>query len=494
MQQSIKIRSVKYNFAMNIILKMSSFVFPLISLPYITRTLGAEGNGKVAFASSVITYFSMFAQLGIPTYGIRACAKCRDNKDELTKTVQELLVINFAAVGISYTMLIIGMITIPKLRQEPALMLINSLTIFLNMIGMEWLYQAIEQYRYITIRNIAFKIISIIAMFLLVHSPDDYIIYGTLTVVSAGGSNVLNLWNCRKVLTHKSYRGKYNFRQHLKPTFVFFALSVAVSIYTSMDSVMLGFISSEREVAYYALATKVKMVLATTVSALGPVLLPRMTYCLNHNQYNKFEEYIKKSLHFVLILAIPIVIFFVIMAPETVDVLGGIDYKEAIPCMQTVTLAVIPLGIGNVACQQILTPLGKERLTMISTIYGACLNFVVNAILIPKNGAVGAAIATVLAESIVMIIQVHYSWKEMKAAFLKIPYGKLFLINSIATGCLLAFKMMNFEWHAFMKCVVGAILFFGVYGALLLILMEPLVIQYGEPILRKLCAKVKNRE
>ena len=131
MQQSIKIRSVKYNFAMNIILKMSSFVFPLISLPYITRTLGAEGNGKVAFASSVITYFSMFAQLGIPTYGIRACAKCRDNKDELTKTVQELLVINFAAVGISYTMLIIGMITIPKLRQEPALMLINSLTIFL---------------------------------------------------------------------------------------------------------------------------------------------------------------------------------------------------------------------------------------------------------------------------------------------------------------------------------------------------------------------------
>ena len=137
MQQSIKIRSVKYNFAMNIILKMSSFVFPLISLPYITRTLGAEGNGKVAFASSVITYFSMFAQLGIPTYGIRACAKRRDNKDELTKTVQELLVINSAAVGISYAMLIIGMITIPKLRQEPALMLINSLTIFLNMIGME---------------------------------------------------------------------------------------------------------------------------------------------------------------------------------------------------------------------------------------------------------------------------------------------------------------------------------------------------------------------
>ena len=384
MEENIKIRSVKYNLIMNIILKISSFIFPLITLPYITRTLGAIGNGKVAFATSVVNYFAMFAQLGIPTYGVRACAKCRDNKDKLTQTVQELLLINMVAVVLSYFALIVGMLLIPKLQEEPELMLISSITIILNMAGMEWLYQSIEQYQYITIRNIIFKIISIVLMFLCVHNSADYIIYGALTVFSAGGSNILNLINCRKFLAHKTYFGRYNFRQHLKAIFVFFALSVAVSIYTSMDTVMLGFMSSDKEVAYYALATKVKMVLATTVSALGPVLLPRMTYCLNNDQYEKFKSYIEKSLHFVILSAVPVVVFFTVMTPEVIEILGGAEYRPAILCMQIITLAVIPLGIGNVACAQILTPLGKEKLTMYSTVCGAVINFIANAIFIPK--------------------------------------------------------------------------------------------------------------
>ena len=294
---------------MNIILKISAFIFPLITLPYITRTLGAVGNGKVAFASSVITYFSMFAQLGIPTYGIRACAKCRDDQDKLTQTVQELLLINIVAVVIAYLALIVCELSIPKLQEESGLILINSITLILNMFGMEWLYQAIEQYQYITIRNLFFKIVSIVLMFVFVHDPNDYIIYGAISVVSAGGSNVLNLLHSRKVLAHRTFIGKYNLRQHLKPIFVFFALSIAVSIYTSMDTVMLGFMSNDKEVAYYALATKLKMILALTVSALGPVLLPRMTYCLNNGQYCEFKSYIAKSLHFVILASIPCVVY-----------------------------------------------------------------------------------------------------------------------------------------------------------------------------------------
>lgn len=125
LEQNVKIHSVKYNFMMSVILKVSSFVFPLITLPYITRTLGAVGNGKVAFVTSVINYFVMLSQLGIPTYGIRACAKCRDNKDELTKTVQELLIINTVAVVASYILLIAVMVAVPKFREEPAFLIKN---------------------------------------------------------------------------------------------------------------------------------------------------------------------------------------------------------------------------------------------------------------------------------------------------------------------------------------------------------------------------------
>lgn len=491
---SVKIHSVKYNFLMNLTLKVASFVFPLLTLPYITRVLGAANNGKVDFASSVISYFSMFAQLGIPTYGIRECAKCRDDKEQLTKTVQELLFINFISASISYISLLWAIVTINKFKSNSILLLIDSLAIILNAAGIEWLYQAIEQYDYIAVRNIVFKLISTAMIFIVVKEPDDYFKYALLLTISTCGSNILNIYNVSKIVEHHLYIGKYEIKRHLKPIITFFALSIAVSIYTCMDTVMLGFISGDEEVAFYTLATKIKLALAFLISALGPVLLPRITYCVNNNQYGRFLLYVEKSLHFVILISIPTTIYAILMAPEVIGVLGGDSYMPAIQCMRVVTLAVIPLGIGNVACQQILTPLGKERLTMISTIYGACLNFVVNAILIPKNGAVGAAIATVLAESVVMIIQVHYSWKEMKAAFLKIPYIKLFLTNLIATGCLLAFKMINFEWYAITKCVVGAILFFGVYGALLLILREPLVIQYGEPILRKLYTKVKNRK
>lgn len=489
MEQNVKIHSVKYNFVMNIILKISSFIFPLITLPYITRTLGAIGNGKVAFASSVVNYFVMFAQLGLPTYGVRACAKCRDNKDKLTKTVQELLLINAVAVGVSYIVLVVGTLSIPKLQEEPELMLINSITIILNMAGMEWLYQAIEQYQYITVRNLFFKIVSIVLMFLFVHNPDDYIIYGAISVLSAGGSNILNLFHCRKFLAHKTYLGRYNLKQHMKPIFVFFALSVAVSIYTSMDTVMLGFLSNDKEVAYYALATKLKMVLALTVSALGPVLLPRMTYCLNNGKYKKFKNYIEKSLHFVLLSSIMIVIYFIIMTPQIIEVLGGLEYQPATMCMQVITFAVIPLGIGNIACSQILTPLGKEILTMYSTICGAIINFIANIILIPKVGAVGAALATVLAESIVAIIQVYYAWNEIKEAFAKIEYFKLILINIITGICLVIVKTQLLEFKPIITLIITFCIFVALYGGLLLVLKDSLVEQYAIEIIKRLIKK-----
>lgn len=116
-----KQKSLKLNFIMNALLTMSSFIFPLITFPYVSRILLPEGTGKVSFATSLISYFSMFAQLGIPTYGIRACAKVRDDKEELTRTTQELVIINFVMSVISYTALAVALMLVPRLREERAL-------------------------------------------------------------------------------------------------------------------------------------------------------------------------------------------------------------------------------------------------------------------------------------------------------------------------------------------------------------------------------------
>ena len=139
-EKHMKQKSLKLNVIMNMILTMSSFIFPLITFPYVSRILLPEGTGKVSFATSLISYFSMFAQLGIPTYGIRACAKVRDNRQELTRTAQELLIINLIMSVISYVVLFIAIAFVPRLQNEKTLYVIVSLTIILTSIGMEWLY------------------------------------------------------------------------------------------------------------------------------------------------------------------------------------------------------------------------------------------------------------------------------------------------------------------------------------------------------------------
>jgi len=239
-----KQKSLKLNFIMNAILTMSSFVFPLITFPYISRILLPAGTGKVSFATSLIAYFAMFAQLGIPTYGIRACARVRDDKEKLTRTVHELFIINLVGSIIAYTALFVALAFVPRLQEDKTLYLIISVTIILNCFGMEWLYKALEHYTYITVRSIVFKFIALVAMFAFVHKQSDYVIYGGLTILAASASSIFNFIHVHNYITLKPMGG-YHFKHHFKAVVVFFAMSCATTVYTNMDTVMLGFMKTD---------------------------------------------------------------------------------------------------------------------------------------------------------------------------------------------------------------------------------------------------------
>mgnify|MGYP000237902943 CR=1 FL=1 len=484
------VRSVKYNYAMNVILRISTLIFPLITLPYITRTIGAIGNGRIAFATSIINYFSMFAQLGIPTYGIRACAKVRDDREKLSKTVQELLIVNFISVSLSYLLLILCLLFVGRFQQDKSLILINSVSLVLNAIGMEWLYQALEQYQYITLRNIGFKVISIILMFLFVRDSADVVIYAALTVASSGGSNILNFLHAKKILCAKFY-DHYNLKQHIKPIIAFFALSVAVSVYTNMDTAMLGFISSESEVAYYNLATKIKLIVAMMVSALGPVIMPRITYCLERKDYQRFESLIRNSVELVMILSSPLTVFFLLMAPQVIDVLGGNEYFPAVSCMRIIMFTIIPLGIGNIASMQVLAPMGMETKTLISTICGALINFIVNALLIPHIGADGAAVGTVATELVVTIIQIYYAREYLKGI---ISYRNILkiLFASLLAGILLSLPFFPTISNSFLMICFNAVVYFSAFGLVLLATKEQLTIKLSSMINTAITQGSKN--
>ena len=336
----IEKNSIKKNFFMNVLLTLSTFIFPLITFPYVSRVLTPIGTGKVAMATSFIQYFVMFAMLGIPTYGVRAVAKVRDNREKLTKTVHELLIISGITSLIAYVILFACIPTIPKLAAEKPLYYLMSSTILLNCIGIEWMYRGLEQYTYITVRSIIFKFIALVAMFLFIHNQGDYIIYAATTIVASSLSYVLNFVNARKYIDMK-WVGGYDFKPHFKAVAIFLAMAVATTVYTHLDTVMLGFMTTDTDVGYYNAAVKIKNVLVSIVTSLGVVLLPRASYYVETNRMKEFKIISAKALDFVMVAALPVTVYFIYFARQGIMLLSGEAYMGSIQPMQILMPTII---------------------------------------------------------------------------------------------------------------------------------------------------------
>lgn len=468
-----QVHSVKYNFIMNFILTASTFLFPLITFPYVTRVLHAAGNGKVNFAASIANYFLMVASLGIPTYGVKACAKVRDDKDKLSKTAQEILLINLIATVLVSVTYVICVFTIPRFSQNKVLFLIEGINIALNMFGANWLYQALEKYDYITARSIFFKAVSVILMFLLVHQQNDYSIYAATTVLAAVGSNILNFARLNKYISFKKI-GKYNLRQHLKPIFILFAQSIATSIYLNLDTVMLGFMKTDTDVGLYTAAVKIKTVLVSVVTSLGNVLLPRMSYYVHENNKEDFRKLLTIALSAELFMSLPFCAYFILEAKDCILFLAGQEYVGAILAMQWINLSIVPISLTTVIGIQTLTPLNRENQVLYSVIVGAFTDFLLNLTLIPNWGATGAAFATMIAEFLVLVVQLILGRDVVSGSFKHIKFGRYAVSTVVALIPTIAVSMLPVT-NSFLRLMMTAVVFFGVYALALYLRKDELM-------------------
>lgn len=484
----VKLKSVKKNFVMNSILTASSFIFPLITFPYISRVLGPQRTGLVSFSTSFISYFLLFSQLGIPTYGIRVCVEVRDDKEKLKKTVQELFTINLMCAFIAYIALFSSFLLIPKVSDNKLLFFVSSSVIILNCMGMEWLFKGLEEYTYIAIRSIVFKIIAVIFMFFTVRSSDDYIMYAVFTVFASSGYNIFNYIRIKKILRVPDFKlNDLNPRKHFKSILIFFAMSCAVTIYTNLDTVMLGFIAGDTEVGYYNASIKIKNMLISFIASLGVVLMPRVTYYLKNNKFSEFCSVSKKSIHFVMLVAFPCVVFFFIFAQEVIIILSGNSYMPAVPVMKVLVPTVAFIGLSNITGIQMLVPLEKEKAVLISEILGGIVDFGLNLVLIPRFGSLGAAESTLLAEFIVLLVQSYYLKEILKKVFSLKSFAQISICSLIAIipCCFLSGLITS---H-FIKVIVGGVLYFGIYAIMLLIVKDCLVKECLENIFRKIGIK-----
>ena len=392
-------QSVKVNYILNLINTGTQMLFPLITFPYVCRVIEADGIGQINFFQSIISYISLFTCLGIPMYAIREIARDRSDVVQMNRTAMEILLLHSMLTLVGYAIVAILCLTVPQIQVNIPLFLILSLTIFFTAIGCEWFYQGIEDFKYITIRGLIIKTVSVVLLFVFVKSKTDLLYYGCYTVFGVLGGNIFNFFRLRKYIHRENIIfSELHIKRHIKPVLKVFSFSVVTSIYLQLNTVLLGFLKNALAVGYFAAATKVMQMLLTMSVCLGSVMMPRASHLIAENKEDEFNRLIQKSYDFTLAIALPITIGLIFCAPSLITALCGVKFEHSILPSQIIAPIILMVAISNVFGIQVLFPKGKINIVTLSCGIGAVADLILNLCLIPFFSYIGTSIAYLGAE------------------------------------------------------------------------------------------------
>lgn len=392
-------QSVKVNYILNLINTGTQMLFPLITFPYVCRVIEADGVGQINFFQSIISYISLFTCLGIPMYAIREIARDRSDVVQMNRTAMEILLLHSMLTLVGYAIVAILCLTVPQIQVNIPLFLILSLTIFFTAIGCEWFYQGIEDFKYITIRGLIIKTVSVVLLFIFVKSKTDLLYYGCYTVFGVLGGNIFNFFRLRKYIHRENiiFSGLH-IKRHIKPVLKVFSFSVVTSIYLQLNTVLLGFLKNALAVGYFAAATKVMQMLLTMSLCLGSVMMPRASHLIAENKEVEFNRLIQKSYDFTLAIALPMTIGLIFCAPSLITALCGVKFEHSILPSQIIAPIILMVAISNVFGIQVLFPKGKINIVTLCCGIGALADLILNLCLIPFFSYIGTSIAYLGAE------------------------------------------------------------------------------------------------
>ena len=468
-------KNIKLNFILNISRLFLGTFFILLTMPYVTRVLGSENLGNVEYVNSIVSYFLLFTALGIPSYGIREVAKVRSNKKELSKTVIELLVILLITTIIGYIVFFILINNFKELKIEKLLFLIMGINIIFTNIGVEWFYQGIENQMYITIRFIITRVLALILLFLLIKNPSDYYIYGGILVLMASGSNIFNFINLRKYIEFRNL-GKLNLKRHIKPILIIFSATLAVSIYLQLDSVMIGSMVGTEYVAFYSVANKLVRLVLVLVTALGTVMIPRLSSYLKEENIERYKAYANISLKYILFIAVPSTLAVFLLSKEIILIMAGEAFIESILTMQIVSLIILIVGLAYFIGFQVLYPYNLERYYTYAVTLAAIINFIFNYIFIPKYAQNGAAVGTVIAELTGVLMMVYFARKKLKEINFYNMENLKYFIAALIMGIIIFF-LKKLDLSNLEKLIVSITLGGITYLTILLLLKEYFILE-----------------
>ena len=394
--------SVKKNFIYNLSYQVLVMILPLITTPYISRVIGAEGVGIQSYTYSIANYFVLFAMLGVNNHGNRSIAMVRNDKEKLNRTFMSIYLIQ---VIMSILMIILYIIYITFFAKSYKIIFIIQLIYIIGaLFDINWFFFGMEQFKITVIRNTIIKLISVMSIFIFVKDKSDLYLY---SIILALGTLISQLILWRFLVKHLKFTKVkfYEVRQHINSMLTLFIPAISVSIYKVMDKIMLGSMSTVTEVGFFANSERIISIPLGIITALGTVMLPKMSNLLSKGKSNEARKYIDLSLRFAMFISIGAMFGLIGVGKSIVPAFLGNGFEGCIEVVSLLSITLLFMAWANVIRTQILIPKKKDKVYIISTLLGAIVNILINTLLITRLGAIGAAVGTIFAEATVCIYQ-----------------------------------------------------------------------------------------
>ena len=504
-------KSITKNYIYNMVYQVLILILPLITTPYLSRVLGAEGIGIYGYTYSIVTYFILFGSLGVAMYGQREIAYAQENVEARKKVFIEIVIFRFITISIAIAFYYFLFIRGAEYQIYYQILLLELIAAAFDI---SWFFQGMEEFKRTVTRNVLVRICSVSLVFILVKTKEDLAKF-TLIYSLADLIGNLSLW----LYVPKYIKGvkvkNVNVFKHLPQITLLFIPQIANQIYKILDTTMIGaLVSDKTETGYYEQGQKVIRLLLTIVTSLGVVMVPRMASTFASGDKEKIKSYMKMSFKFVFFLAFPIMFGIISISQAFVPVFFGSGYDKVVILINIISPILILMGMANVLGTQYLLPTKHQKEYTISVSIGVIFNFILNYILIRKFASIGASVATVLSELIVVIIQFQFvkkeinlknlfgmAWKYLLSGMIMfaVCFGiRLLLATNIINSSLINLSknvLMNTDYFINIVSIIIQIIFGALtYFVMLIILKDDYVFKFIDKIKSYIFKKNKVTE
>lgn len=432
--------SLKKNLTYQTIYQIIITITPLITSPYLSRTLGAEGLGIYSFTQSIVNYFMLFAMLGFSNYGTRSIAMCKtkDKQNELFSEIYTLQIISSLIAIFFYILFIIFY------NYDFNYMLLQIFWLLSCLVDVTWYFFGVEEYKTTVLKNIIIKLLTVLSIILFVKNTSDVLIYIFIMSFSTFISQYI-LWHIlRKKISFKLTNLKETYNKHFKFVITLFLPYLAMSVYHIMDKTMLGFFSNNQQSGFYYNSDKIVNIPLGILNGVGTVMLSRISSIQNEdNSKIKISKLINSTIICIMWIGIALSLGITAISKDFIPLFFGNGYDECILLVQIFSIILLIKALGNIVQSQYMIPFKKERQMTKCICIGVIINLIANYLFIKvlNFGALGATLGTLLAESVVCIMEVYICNKEiyilkniLKSILFAIPgIGMFILIKFIST-------------------------------------------------------------